>query len=127
MKTHDLAKALIVLADVLRSAPNQPLEDLTHVTSHRRPPDPNNLPMALSTLVALSDYDKQQWINLTKEYEFPIEVGPRHSSRDVIGKLLKHLERDPEARKRLTSAATHRERGRTSPELVKALQLLLKS
>lgn len=55
---------------------------------------------------------------------FPIDVRPRDASRDIIGKLLKFLEENPDARNRLNHAA-QKGRSETSPELARALQLLL--
>jgi hypothetical protein len=123
MKTHDVAKVLTALAHALRSAPNQNLDELGLGS---RPPkvDPASIPMALSTLVRLAEIDKAQWLTLIREHNFPIEVRPRDASRDILGKLLKHLEQNPESRERLTRAA-QRNRTDTSPELMRALQFLL--
>lgn len=127
MKTHDLAKALETLARVLRSAPNLPVEELQdQIGSSRRHPEPSEIPLALSTLVALADIDKGQWIDFIRVNSFPIDVRPRDASRDVVGKLLRYLEQTPEARKKITNIAAHA-RSQTSPELQKALDFLLKS
>lgn len=127
MKTHEFAKQLTALVKVLRQLPNMPLEELALVTApqHRRV-DQSSIPVALSTLVALNDIDKRQWISFIEENQFPIEIRPRDASRDILGKLLKFLEQNPDARGRLTSAA-NRERTSTAPELRRALDLLLKS
>jgi hypothetical protein len=126
MKTHDLAKQLVTLSKALRQLPNMPVEDLGLATPHRRSIEPSSIPVALSTLVALNDIDKRQWIYFIHENGFPIEIRPRDASRDILGKLLKFLEQNPEARGRLTSAA-QRERTSTAPEIRRALDLLLKS
>lgn len=127
MKTHDLAKHLTTLGKVLRQLPNMQLEDLSLVSApQRRLVDDSSIPVALSTLVALNDIDKRQWISFIHENQFPIEIRPRDASRDILGKLLKFLEQNPEARGRLTNAA-QRERASTAPELRRALDLLLKS
>lgn len=125
MKTHDIAKMLTALAQVLRSGPNQTLDELASTGLKRPEPNPESIPMALSTLVALSDFDKSQWLKLIQEYNFPIEVRPRDASRDILGKILKHLEQNPESRSKISNAA-QKKRDDTSPELVKALQFLLK-
>lgn len=124
MKTHDLAKAFRLLARTLQDMPNMPVEDLLYSLRRRRP-DTSSIPMALSTLVALSDFDKGQWIDLIHEYDFPIEVRPRDASRDILGKLLSHLEQSPESRRKLRSAS-NKSRSESSPELARALQFLLK-
>lgn len=124
IKTHELASALTALAHILRRLPNQPLEDL-ELSTPRSKVDPGSIPVALSTLVSLSDIDKSQWALFIQEYGFPIEVRSRDAARDVIGKLLKFLEANPDARKKLSVSS--RARSSTSPELMRALDLLLKS
>jgi hypothetical protein len=126
MKTHDIAKILSSLANALRNAPNQTLDELASTPTRKPQPDVQSIPIALSTLIALSDFDKNQWLFLIKEYNFPIEVRPRDASRDVLGKILKHLEQNPEARSKLVQSS-NKERSETSPELLRALQFLLKS
>src|SRR6266850_5803753 len=125
MKTHDLARALNTLSNLLRSMPDQELENFK-LNSRQTKLDPASIPMALSTLVALARFDKAQWLQIIQQYDFPIEIRPRDASRDILGKLLNHLEQNPESRKRLSIDA-QKARSDTSPELMKALQLLLKT
>jgi hypothetical protein len=125
MKTHEIAKVLSALAQGLRDAPDQSLDEFTSRTANPKP-NPASIPTALSTLVALADFDKRQWQAFISEYEMPIQVRPRDASRDILGKVLKHLEQNPQARQRLRNAVTHRPRTDISPELMSALQLLLK-
>lgn len=125
MKTHEVAKVLSALAQALRSAPNMPLEDFGKQKSSTEV-SPSDVPTALSTLVALSDFDKQQWQSLIAEYNLPIEIRARDASRDILGKILKYLEQNPTARKNITNMAQNR-RSDTSPELMRALQLILKT
>jgi hypothetical protein len=125
MKTHEIARTLSLLAQALKEAPDQTLNEL--VSGNARPkPNPASIPTALSTLVALSDFDKKQWQSFIIEYGMPIQVRPRDASRDIIGKILKYLEQSPEARRRVQNAVTQRPRSDISPELMSALQLLLK-
>lgn len=126
MKTHDLAKSLEVLARILRSGPNVAIEDLRLVDHIRRKPSPSEIPVALSTLVSLADIERVQWIEFIRSNGFPIDIRPRDASRDVVGKLLRYLEQNPEARRRMTNVA-ERTRSQTSPELQKALDFLLKT
>ncbi len=127
MKTHELAKALEVLARVLREAPDISLEEMNSVgTTRRKKPEPSEIPLALSTLVSLADIEKAQWLEFIRANGFPIEVRARDASRDVVGKLLRYLEQSPEARKKITNVA-ERSRSLTSPELQKALDFLLKT
>jgi hypothetical protein len=81
--------------------------------------------MALSALVSLSQFDKAQWRAVIEEYGFPVEVRAAESTRDVVGKLLKHLEQDADARKKLKQAVERSKSG-ISPELMNALDFLLK-
>src|SRR5579872_622633 len=128
MTTHELARALGSLAAALRKAPDQTLDELSLNLGFglRHVPDAKDIPVALSTLVALSDIDKNQWLNFIKEYDFPIETRPRDASRDILGKLLNYLERNPEARRRL-AVSSQKDRSQTSPELLRALKTLLDS
>lgn len=123
IKTHELASALNALAQMLRKMPNQPLDDLEW-SAQRSKVDPSTIPVALSTLVSLSDIDKGQWALFIREHGFPIEIRARDASRDIIGKLLRYLEANPDARKKLSNSS--RTRSTTSPELMKALDALLK-
>lgn len=127
MNTHDLAKQIGNLAKALRQLPDMPIEELGFLNGPRtRVIDQSSIPIALSTLVALNEIDKRQWISFIHENRFPIEIRARDASRDILGKLLKFLEQNPEARGRLTNAA-QRERTSTVPELRRALDLLLKT
>lgn len=125
MKTHDLAKALETLAQILRTMPNSALEELTSLAP-RRKPESSEIPLALTTLVRLSEIDKSQWVDFIQSNGFPIDIRARDASRDVVGKLLRYLEQSPEARKKITSVAV-RSRSQTSPDLQRALDFLLKT
>lgn len=124
MKTHEIANILISLANVLKAAPNQELTDFGRGKPAKKLKD-SDVPLALSTLLALSELDKGQWLNVINEFNFPIEIRPRDASRDILGKILSHLAQNPDARKRLSLAAQGG-RSETSPELMKALSFLLK-
>lgn len=125
MKTHEFAEALNILSNLLRNMPDQDIENLKF-NSRRSKLDPASIPMALSTLVALARFDKAQWLRIIRQYDFPIDIRPRDASRDILGKLLNYLEQNPEARTRLSIDA-QKTRSDTSPELMTALQLLLKT
>lgn len=84
----------------------------------------DDLPIALSALVSLSRVDKAEWINLISELGLQIEVRPRDASRDILGKVLKILETEPEARDRLQRRVRNKE-AHGSPELARALSSLL--
>lgn len=125
MMTHDLARALNLLAKALREAPNKDIKDLEH--EFNRPhivQSISHIAVNLSTLVELSRVDRQQWVSLIAEYGFPISIRPRDASRDILGKVLRYLEENPAARQRLKAGVIGR--GEASPELMKALAVLLK-
>jgi hypothetical protein len=122
MKTHEIATALTLLARLLKSGPNVPLEEFGQTS--RKAPDAGEIPVALSTLVALSGIEKAQWLALIKEHNFPIEIRPRDASRDILGKLLNYLEQNADAREKLVSNV---QRVRPSPELRRALDILLRT
>jgi hypothetical protein len=125
MKTHEVAKVLSELANTLRRMPNQPIEELGF--GHLRTSvDQASVPVALRTLVALSSIDKAQWLELIKEHNFPIQHRPRDASRDIMGKLLRYLEQNRDARERLSQTVTKsRSETTTSPELLRAFRVLL--
>jgi hypothetical protein len=124
MKTHEVAKILTQLAQTLRRGPNVELAGLDLGVAARRPPNPADIPMALSALAALSQFDKSQWRAVIQEYGLPVAVKNTESTRDIVGKLLRHLEVDPESRRKLTHAAQRKTD--VSPELMTALSALLK-
>jgi len=125
VKTHELARALEVLASVLRTGPDVGLSEIFAIGSGPLPQSTDQIAVNLSTLSALSRVDRQQWLALIREYQFPIEFRPRDASRDILGKLLRFLERSPDARERLRKrTASSSQSG--SPELLKALQTLLR-
>jgi hypothetical protein len=125
MKTHEVAKVLTSLAQVLRSGPNVELDQIAYERPVRGKPNPSDIPIALSALVSLSQFDKSHWRAVIEEYGLPVQVRPAESTRDIVGKILRALERDPEARNRLTQAV-QRSKSSVSPELMNALNSLLK-
>ncbi len=126
MKTHELAKQLAETSKALRLLPNVEISQLGKATEQAGRIDKASIPVALSTLVALSDVDKRQWLLFIEENLFPIDVRPRDAARDILGKLLKFLEQNPEARNKLRNVA-QKERTSTAPELKRALDILLNS
>lgn len=125
MRTHEIARILSSLAAALRQGPNVPLDKLREPQRGRGSARTSDLPAALSTLVALSKFNKSQWQAVIKEYRLPISVPPVSSTRDIVWKILRHLEQDVAARRRVRMAA-ERTRSDISPELMNALDSLLK-
>lgn len=126
MKTHDLAKSLTLMAKILRSSPNVELSEFA-LSPHTERADINeqDIPSALRMLAALSQFSKQQWVAIIDDHKFSIDVKNTDSVRDVMGKLLRYLASDPNARRILAEKAK-KGGARTSPELEEALAILLK-
>jgi hypothetical protein len=131
MYTHELAEALKKLANALKNSPNVDIGELstllnpmTHVASNHSSGKSEDLPIALSALVSLSRVDKTEWIKLIGDLGLSVEIRPRDASRDILGKVLRILETEPEARERLQRRVSNRE-AQGSPELARALSSLL--
>ena len=126
MKTHEFARALTQIAELLKSGPNIDLGDLG-----LSPPDlfqkeaSQTIAVNLSTLVGLSRIDKKQWQNFVIENGLPIQLRPRDASRDILGKVLTYLDQHADARERIKQAAVGKRAGQTSSELMKAFSILL--
>lgn len=126
MKTHELARALVALSKALKTLPDMEIDSLSSLSISSPHLSNESLAMGLTTLVALSDIDKAQWKGFILENNFPIEIRPRDASRDILGKLLTYLQNNREARNKLAHS-TRGEKSTTSPELQRALQILLRS
>jgi hypothetical protein len=126
MKSHDLAHALQTLARLLKSGPDVELSELKLKDNVGALRTSQDLAVNLSTLVSLSSVDKSKWVALIREHSFPIDVRPRDAARDVLGKLFTYLEANEEAQQKLKASAK-RPTGQASPELMKALDTLLKN
>lgn len=126
MNTYEAAKVLTSLASALRSAPNQSMDELAEGGGRKVDLKSVDVPRALSMLIALSHFDKAQWLQVADDLRLPVDIRPRDASRDIMWKILKFLEGNPDARHRLASVAT-KQRSQTSPELSQALELLMKS
>lgn len=125
MKTYELAKNLTLLARFLRKCPDIDLKDLSPIkTSSRRQTQTPEITVNLSTLMQLSRLAKKHWQAYIEDNELPISIGKRDSSRDILGKLLRYLDKNPQARDNLTRQAAKKQT-KASPELTKALAFLL--
>ncbi|MBZ9750721.1 hypothetical protein K7W42_07590 [Deinococcus sp. HMF7604] len=125
MKTHELADSLMILARILKSSPSVEVSDTMPIELTRQEqyvaPD---LSINLHSLAMLSKVDKKQWIQLISENKYPIEVRPRDASRDILGKLLRYLDENPDAIEKLR-VNIDQKGSRTSEALDRALRLLL--
>ena len=125
MKSHELARGLRALADLLESAPDSDMNAMFISDRNPRPISTSQIAVNLSTLAELARLDKQQWLTFVREYNLPIEPRPRDAARDILGKVLTYLDTNPEARKALKERASKRV-SETSPELMRAFAFLLK-
>lgn len=132
MYTHELADALKKLATILKNGPNMQLGEISDLigsfskpNAHSiKPTRSDDLPMALSALLSLARIDKQEWIKLIEDMKLDVEIRPRDASRDIMGKVLRVLEINPEARMRLEKRVNSKDI-QASPELARALSSLL--
>ena len=125
MKTHEFARALEQLAKILRSAPDVELSRLeSTIPKAREKLSSDEMALSLTYLVALSQIDKEQWIAFIKEHGIPIEVRNRDASRDILGKMLRHLESNKEAQRQLQNQIA--QRADQSSALARAFQILLR-
>lgn len=126
MRTHELGKALSRLGQILQSGPNVELEDVKNalVSGFSRQEVSTDIAVNLSTLANLALIDKGKWLQFIRENDLPLRIRPRDASRDVLGKLLRYLEDNAEARERLKQNIM-KKTAHASPELMKALSLIL--
>jgi hypothetical protein len=124
-KSHQVARVLRKLSEMLERAPDSDLEELFISDRNPKSVTTSQIAVNLSTLAELARIDKQQWLAFVREYHLPIETRPRDAARDILGKVLTYLESNPEARKALKVRATKRV-SETSPELMRAFAFLLK-
>jgi len=130
MKSYDFAKQLTLMAKILKNGPNVELDEIeistltSSISSSSMEVKQSEVPKALSVLVGLNNVKKSQWLNLINEYEFPIEIRQRDANRDIIGKLLKYLSENQEARDRLSGKKLKKTTS-SSSELADALSILL--
>lgn len=130
MKAHELSKALLALAKILKSGPDIDVEDwsiLSKSTSITKtaPLKESDIPTALYTLVKLNDVSKSQWLSLIREFDIDVEIRTRDANRDIVGKILNYLAANPIARDNLLKTGSKKNVSE-SAELANALNLLLK-
>ena len=132
MKTHQFATALETLANILRVGPNIELNDFKNQVSNAKSADlfassknaKEDIPLALNALLSLSNIDKQAWKGVISDMGFDIEVRTRDSSYDMLSKVLRYLQSNPQARSLLLTRVKAKTT-QASPELARALSSLL--
>tara|TARA_R110002126_G_scaffold210933_1_gene357448 strand:+ start:1262 stop:1639 length:378 start_codon:yes stop_codon:yes gene_type:complete len=122
MKTHDVAKSLTALAKMLRSLPNQELNDFGDLITSTKDAPHSNVGVSLSTLAVFSSYGKSDWERVIDDFDLLIEIRPRDAARDVMGKILTYLAENNEERARIAKKSS--DDTKTS-ELSNALSFLL--
>lgn len=138
MKTHDLSKALTHLARVLRAGPNVNFEELTNLSTHisqPRLPRSSREPIdkvgatdrgtGLVLLAEMASYSKQELINLADELSIPIDVRKADAVRDVLGKILKYIQENPDFRERLVLRIDQSQSVEKTSSLARALAILM--
>lgn len=131
MKTHDLAKALNHLSRVLRAGPNIELDNLVNLNTYvdSRPPkkavsEEVDRGAALVLLSEMANYSKKELIELAGMLDIPLEVRPADAVRDVLGKILKYINDNPETKTRLSNPKSEKQSPKIST-LSRALAILL--
>ncbi|MBZ4401944.1 hypothetical protein [Myxococcus sp. AS-1-15] len=88
--------------------------------------DVDGIAVNISTLASLSRLDKRHWVEFVKAYSLPIDIRPRDASRDILGKVLSHLEDSADAREKLKRRMVEPRGVEASPALMKAFGILLR-
>lgn len=129
LTTHEVADLLVTLARVLRSMPEGPLEEEVERARYRdreRKFAAYSEPSALVALVGFSKFTKSDWVNFIHEMDLPISLDPKHSSRDLMGKIVSYFADHPEGRARLRSMSKRGGRGDASQALLDAFSVLMR-
>ena len=130
MKTHELAKSLDVLVKILKKAENQDVEcfDLRKNTtqSYEGVLNSGNAAGALAMLAALAKLNKPGLIELINGLNLKVIVKATDSRRDLLDRILKHINDNKDVHRGIVEQARNPQAG-TSPELMQALSILLKS
>lgn len=128
MTTHELAKALTLLARVLKDLPEVDIRDLRPLVNDLMESghesagvDPDVAALNVSTLAALSRLNKSQWRALVEEWGLPLEIPTAYSARDTIGAVLRFLDKNPNFMSKLRKQSE----AKASPELMKALAVIM--
>lgn len=128
--THELADYLIMLARLLRTMPEGPVEEEFRRKKYRDESSKMTAysePSALVALVGFSKFTKNDWANFIHEMDLPIQVEPRHASRDLMGKIINYFSDHPEGRARLRSISKRGVKDETSQALANAFSVLMKN
>jgi hypothetical protein len=122
MKTHDAAKAFTQMGKLLRSLPNQDMDEFASGAGYRQSSPPSNVGISLSALAAFSKYGRLDWEKVVRDFELPIELRPRDGARDIMGKILTYLVEHDDERERVAKKSSS---SNSPSELSNALKYLL--
>jgi hypothetical protein len=87
----DTAAAMAALKHLLDATDAADLGDLKLV------PRRENIGSLLIKFAELSKFGKQEWIDLVNTYGIELELNPRDSARDVMGRVARYLRDNPGA------------------------------
>lgn len=130
MKTHEMARYLIMLGNMLKRGPNVEMNESDSLSVGSSFNDEvrlsaEEIPHTLHLLIGLNQVSKNQWLDLVEEFGFDVDIRPRDANRDILGKLLKYFGERPDEREKLIG-----KKGKKpisgSADLAAALTLLLK-
>jgi hypothetical protein len=137
MKTHELAKALTQLSRVLKAGPNIEFEELTNLstyltskkptrTASKKPVDTTLAEQGagLALLAQMANYKKQDLVALAEALDIPLALRPADAVRDVLGKMLKYINENPDVKKRL-GQTEDKAIPESASSLAKALSILM--
>lgn len=138
MKTHELAKALTHLSRVLRAGPNVDFEELTNLSTYLTQPrqakparevmgtrEKAEKGAGLALLAEMASYSKQELLDLATYLGIPVEVRKADAVRDVLGKIIKYIQDNPDFRNRVVHDVNEKEPATRTSSLVRALAILM--
>lgn len=129
VSTHELADLLVMLARMLRSMPDGPMEEEFRRKRFRDKEQKSfafNEPSALIALVGFSKFTKNDWVSFIHELDIPIQIDSKNASRDLMGKIINYFADHPEGRAKLRSISRRGSRGETSQALLEAFNVLMR-
>lgn len=129
LSTHEMADLLVMLARILRSMPEGPIEEELHRARSRdreRKFAAYSEPSALVALVGFSKFTKGDWVNFIHEMDLPISIDPKNASRDLMGKIVSYFADHPEGRVRLKNMSRRGVKGEASQALLDAFSVLMR-
>ena len=134
MNTHEFAQALNLLAKNLKANPKMEFDEYTRLSyqdfnhSPLFPKPRTTKGLGLDVLFTFSKLDKKQLMKFMLDNNLLsyVVIRPRDSSWDILGKLVRYLWSNEDARKRLISSYDAYDTSKDSPELLRALNTLLK-